>query len=60
MSSTVTLANGEQLELSDDQLAEAREIRRLNPSLRFMTDEQVATILALVRRDDPGLFEKPS
>jgi len=60
MSSTVTLADGERLELSDDQLAEAREIRRLNPSLRFMTDEQVATILALVRRDDPGLFEKPS
>jgi len=60
MSNTVTLASGEQLELSDDQLAEAREIRRRSQSLRFMTVEKVATILALVRRDDPGLFEKPS
>jgi hypothetical protein len=56
MSTTVTLANGEQLELSDDQLAEAEEIRRRSPSLRFMTVEQAATLLAVARRDDPALF----
>jgi hypothetical protein len=56
MSTVVMLANGEELELSDEQLAEAREIRARTPSLRFGTVEQAATLLALARRDDPGLF----
>jgi hypothetical protein len=55
MSTKYTLKTGEEITLSDDLLAEVRELKMLHPGVfRGLTLEQVAVSVILVRRAREG------